>query len=472
MPVIAKEQFDFSTYTRGPLDGLYVPFHYYNEAKAAGFPFPGDRAVMHAMEEVFHFRGLDALIWGQNMGLISPGSVKTIEDSPTWNCSEACEGCDDSIFLLLARKDAAIRRGETWVDEQQATLVHGNFIRDILAQFMRLTNEDQVHAMIIGGTVDNHPHLADINNKWLNLGFNVSDFSDFISYVNEDGSPTELFLKHLAHESGWFKRVAHHVSTDYPRGYGYRESANAVGLFTEFSPLPSKRGRVKEFAQFKGRAREFKSEYGWEGMKLAIRKGVRRVVANMTIFHGNVGYAKQIYDDVASLQEWAKKIESPTEVLFTVSTWQWAPYIRSKDDPKAHQPSTGVLYEDLTVLNDTFEYMHKDTLRRIAQGRQRVSAMSAGYNEAHASRHPLIQSLVIEQRLPYQWPGLSEMLQLTPSADVWLAPMGPGFQNAVEHTTYGGERDREPRSEYNPWFQFHDKSREGLEPDYSNIVTT
>lgn len=297
----------------------------------------------------------------------------------------------------------------------------------------------------------------------LDQAVRVSWFSDGIMQTDNDGDPAALFKRNV--ESGWIQKVASHVSMDYP----YAGDIGSVFQDDNLpQTLPTKKGRGTQFANDPEQSRKFKSQYGLAFAVNLIREGVRRVVINTTVSTRNVDQVQAIYHQVSELQAFAEQIDSPTEVCWTFSPWIWRPHQARGDDPSQSPATLGLQLADMPAVNDVFSTILSDTHQRIAEGRPRVLANSAGFTQLLTD--PSYRELVVNQDVPVG--NRPVALQVNPDALVGLDPMfqgpeifGPG---APQLRTLFGYLDRDPRRERNIFSKYSNPDQEW----FPNIVAT
>jgi len=398
----------------------------------------------------------DPLRWSQETGVFKPGNVLVAELSPTLRCTESCPGCPDSLTLLMERIEADEGKPDDDPTKIQRQEVKAE-VRDMQARVVELKRLGVRHVMNIGGTIDRVKSLPELINTELNEGLVVSWFTDGIPQIEEDGRPTALLTENLASE--WLPQVATHVSTDYP--FGYKGTATGDLLSGDFK-LPPKRKRQDQFVDDPEYSRVFKSQYGPAMMKALIEKGVRRVVANMTISSRNADQIEAVYNQAVELQEYAASIGSPTEVLFSFSPWVWRPHQARGDNPKDNSPEDALSYADMPMVNSALSGILDDTYRRVADGRPRILANSSGYTSLHADR--AFWREAVEQDVAYPL-GKPLALNVLPTADLTLDPMFKGPELAVVKSTFG-YMDRTYDPAQNPFSDFHHNNR----PYLPNII--
>jgi orotate phosphoribosyltransferase len=392
--------------------------------------------------------GKDSLKWGLETGIILPGEVLIAEMSPSLRCTESCPGCPDSYELLKAR--IAANPSIPQREERADTSLMKQRVREL-----RDLGVD--HVMNIGGTIDRIKNLPELIRTQLEEGLSVSWFTDGIPQIEEDGSPTDLLKENLA--SDWLKKVATHVSTDYPGGYKTYGDGSLLGGTMS---LPPKRRRQDQFVEDPEYSRVFKSQYGPVLMKHLIDAGVRRVVANMTISSANVDQIEAIYEQTVKLQNYATHIGSPTEVLFTFSPWVWRPHQTRGDHPGDHSPTDALGYEDMPKVNRALSNILDDTYQRVADGSPRILANSSGYTSLHAER--MFWREAVEQDVPYPL-GRPIALSVSPTAEIDLDPMFKGPELKHVRSTFG-YMDRTPDPVQNPFSDF----QHGNRPYLPNII--
>ncbi len=407
--------------------------------------FPLERIRVASIQAGYTFTQDDALAWAIGSGLVKPGDVEVAEASPTLLCPEACSLCPDSS--VKRREDIAL--GLVPETEARAT-------PEIFKQQLELFYQMGVrHFMFIGGTVDHLPELPDLVEYTLALGkdVRVSWFTDMIAQIDEQTANASVMLQaNLEH--GWIQKVATHVSLDHPF---------EGDLFVDKPDLPMKRGRVKKFKEDAEYSRRFKSEYGVVGARRLVEAGVPRVVLNTTITPQNSEEIEAIYEQVWELQEYAEKIGSHTEVLWTFSPIIWRPHQARGDLVKDSPASGGLQYEQMPQINRAFGAILEDTYMRIASERPRILANSSGYTYMMAD--PRYWDVVVNQELAYEG-GKPEIFNINPEGDIWIDSMFPGPELIHIHSIFG-YRDRVYQKARNAFVRFQDSGREW----FPNIVS-
>lgn len=370
--------------------------------------YPKEREAIQQIQNGFSFEGANAINWAYEKGLLKQsGDIVLAEVSPTLRCPEACPGCPDSSLLLAE----LVKRGVVPRFENKATT-------DVMMKQIQLLHELGVrHFMFIGGTIDSIQTLPDLveYTQSRDPSINVSWFTDMIPQTDDkDGQPSALLKKNIEH--GWIKKVATHVSVDY--------ASTASPILRDTDVVPPKQARVEIYKNDPEYSRKFKSRYGLVGATNLIKGGVKRVVVNTTISHNNADQILPIYEQVSALDEFAREISSPTEVLWTFSPFIWRPHQARGDDPSESPSESWIQAGDLTIINHALQTILDDTYSRNTAGGRRILANSSGYTSLHASTDSYLQHIVLEQDLPFQ-EGRPEMLQVRPDGTVWLDPMFP-----------------------------------------------
>jgi len=390
----------------------------------------------------------DWTTWGEENGVYRRGQIVAAEVSPTLRCSEACAGCPDNRLELQKRIQADTEpKVEVVIPKEE-----------MLDRITHLADLGVHHVMFIGGTIDHLHSLPALVDHTLNLGkdMRVSWFTDMIPQIDERGELTKLFQRNLEH--GWIKKVATHVSMDYP--YEGDPTASEIRL-------PPKKGRMEKHESDPEYSRLFKSQYGAIGARRLIENGVRRVVINTTISSRNVDQIMAIYRQVGQLQEYAQSIGSATEVMWTFSPWIWRPHQARGDGADQSPFANGIQDYQMDEVNLVFGSILDDTYRRIHAGEQRILANSSGYTALMASGDSKNRKIVVEQDVPYKQ-GNAEMLAVQPDGSIRLDPMFVGPELIVPFGSTFGYRDRDPRQNHNLFSQFSDPSRYW----FPNLVTT
>lgn len=394
--------------------------------------FPDERGTVTAIREAIQADpNFDALNWGIAQGIIIPGGVVVAEVSPTLRCPLNCEGCPDAFSNVQMR----IRSGEIPRTEPRA----GSEI--MLEQMRTLAALGVEHVMLIGGTIDQDELTPLLAWEGLDSGMKVSWFTDMIPETQEDGNPSRLLESHL--ENGWIRGVSTHVSLDYPH-------PRPDQAFSGNPDLTPKAAGTKAYRQDQDASRRFKSEYGFVGSLNLIRKGVPQIFYNTTIAPSNVGELAAIYEQVLAIEEYARSIGSPTEILWTFSPWVWRPHQARGDDLRQSPASSGLQEEHMDTLNAAMSNILADTYARLREGKSRILANSSGYTALHAD--PRYRQAVVDQAVPYR-EGRPEIFDITPDGKFSLDPMFRGPELAHVNSTFG-YRDRDPRQEANPFSQF------------------
>jgi hypothetical protein len=332
--------------------------------------YPEERAriaaIQRQIQELWHgFPGSSVIDWAVSKELLHIGDVVMAEVSPTYRCSEACEGCPDSIIQLRE----AIRRGTKPRIEVRAD-------RSTMAERIDLLyNLGVRHFMMIGGTVDGLEDTRWLMDKILSLeGCRASWFSDGIMQTNEDGARSPEYAKNI--QQAWFSASATHVSMDYAF------DGNVVGTDVV---LPIKRGRVAKYQDHPDYSRVFKSQYGAVFARHLIEDHARRVVINLTLSPINIDQVSPVYAQVAQLQQYAQAINSPTEVLFTFSPLIWRPHQARGDNPNHARASAALRLAHGELVNPIFSNILQQEYERIKNGRPRLLANSSGYTALMAA---------------------------------------------------------------------------------------
>lgn len=406
--------------------------------------FPEERRAVEEIQAAHHFAGTEGVEWAMSKDLLAPGDMVVAEFSPTLRCPEACPGCPDSSLLLQNRIAAGLVPAQEPRASQEEMEEKISYLGTLGVQ----------HLTFVGGSIDHIQELPALVGAAQNQGMNVSWFTDGIPQIDQATSWLNGSLQRNL-EQGWIRQVATHVSIDY---------VFDGDLFRETVSLPLKRGRVGIYLDDPEYSRRFKSQYGAITLRRLIEVGVKRVVGNTTISPQNVDQVEAVYRQMVMLVEYVQAVESPTEVLWTFSPWVWRPHQARGDGIDQSPASSGLQYEDLSELNGGLQKVLADTYSRLAQGKPRILANSSGFTWLHAASCPETQQIVVEQDLAYPG-GRPEMLNVTPSGDVWLDPMFPGPELAVVKSIFG-YRDREPRLSRNPFTQFSDPNH----PLFPNII--
>jgi len=408
--------------------------------------FPKERAAVKVIQDSSPtFLGVETVEWALENNLITPGDILCAEVNPTLRCPEACPGCPDSSIEL--EKD--IKTGLKPKIEPRAS---ADVINERVDYLIGLGVE---HLMYIGGTVDS---LSDLDEMMLHAkkqeSVRVSWFSDGIPQTNTDGTPSRLMQKKL--DAGWLTEVYTHVSFDYP-------FAGKEDLYTDFPSLPSKIGRVNDFAVDAEKSREFKSQYGVAFAKNLIDNNARRVVLNTTVSPSNLPHLPNIYLQALDLEKYAKRQNSKTEVMWTFSPWVWRPHQARGDGTKQSPASSGLQLEHMEKVNDIFGHILDNEYLRLLEGKDRLLANSSAYTNLMVD--PKHAQRTVDQDTPYKG-GIPEMYDISPTGEIWCDPMFPGPELAAVSHTFG-YRDREPRYDKNPFTMFQDE-REW----FPNIIST
>ena len=403
--------------------------------------FPDEvTAVSAAREETRDWQAYDAITWGLGIGALKIGDMVVAEVAPTLRCPENCSGCPDAIEAI--KKE--IELGKIPKIEQRASL------EEMLDRISELKELGVKHVMNVGGTIDHLPELRALIEHELAQGMVVSWFTDGIPQQDERAQPSRLFEKNM--EAGWLTKVATHVSTDYPFGYGSEEP---VDLLSDELSLPAKKGRVSGFRADPEYSRVFKSQYGTAFMKRLIESGARRAVANMTISKANFDQVEAIYEQAVRLQEYAQQVGSPTEVLFTFSPWVWRPHQARGDDLAEHSPKNALGPDEMPTVNEALSKILADTYKRVEDGRPRILANSSGYASLHAER--AFTDDAIWQTVEYPG-GRPLILNVSPTAELMLDPMFKGPELPYVNSTFG-YMDRTYKPDQNPFSRFHHGNR-------------
>ncbi|MDZ7587576.1 MAG: radical SAM protein [Patescibacteria group bacterium] len=404
--------------------------------------FPGERVAVKAIQGKINFSGTQALDWVKETDIFKDGDIYCAEFSPTFRCSEACPGCPDSV-LILARN---IKAGLVPAQEDRATP------EQMLKRVDLLADLGVKHVMMIGGTIDREPELVHQVDQALEKDLIVSWFTDGILLTEQnDGGPNELFRHHLG--NGWLSRISTHLSMDY---------VSETNFLEETCKLPSKGGRLTQFAIDGEQSRRFKSQYGARAAKNLIDAKVARVFINMTVSSHNVDQFLAIYDQVKTLQNYALDSGSLTQVLMTFSPWTWRPHQARGDDLQDCQTSSGLQVESAARFSDALGQILELEYERIDAGKSRLLANSSGFINFFVDSQ--YRELVVKQELLYPG-GRPEMIQVMPNGDVKMDPMFWGPELVSVNNIFG-YRDRDPRPDHNPFVQFQPQNK----PWFPNLV--
>lgn len=409
-----------------------------------GTEYPLERlAMMDIQHQHLDSTGIRPVVRAIEAGMLTSGSVTCAEINPTLRCSEDCPGCPDALSELRVQ----IANGDAPIIEPRAS-------SELLIERIRWLYELGVrHFMFIGGTIDNVPGLENLISTTLDLGDDsrVSWFTDGILLTDEaSGKPNNLFKKHK--DNGWLKRVSTHLSLDYP--FGFPADTSSVDAHIQ---LPSKANRQGVFTEHPEYSRIFKSQYGIAAAKNLIDQKVRRIILNTTISPANIKYIEQMYMQVAQLQEYALNHGSPTEVLWTFSTWIWRPHQARGDNIRQHSRNQGLSFRHMDMLNKQIQNILFDTYARIGDGRARILANSSGFSMLHAISRSDYRQIVVDQDFAY-YNGKPVMLNVTPIGDVWCDPMFPESEALQHKKDIWGYADRPYSMQENPFVIFHDQS--------------
>jgi len=394
--------------------------------------FPDERSAVAEIQQGINFSGIQALVWAKEADLYAQDDIYCAEFSPTFSCSETCPGCPDGV--KFDEENRPIK-----VNEEKATKA------DMLQRLDLLTDLGVKHVMMIGGTVDREPELANQVNHALDKGLEVSWFTDGILLTEENrGDPNALFRNHL--RNGWLSRVSTHLSMDY---------VSEGNFLAQELDLPKKKGRVNDFKVDGEQSRRFKSQYGARAAKNLVDAWVARVFINMTVSLHNADQLRPIYDQLRVLQDYAINQNSPTQVLMTFSPWIWRPHQVRGDALQDCQASSGLQTETAARFGEALGQVMELEYQRIAKGGSRLMANSSGFINFFVE--PGYRELVVNQQLPYPG-GRPEVVQVMPNGDIKMDPMFWGPELKAVNNIFG-YRDRDPRPNRNPFTQFQPKDR-------------
>ena len=409
--------------------------------------FPDERVkVAEIRQDYGTFLSVDALKWALNKDYLSKDSQKITasEIAPSLRCPEGCNNCPDSILEIKRR----IAVGLIPKVEARARTETFKYMMD---DFYNLGIR---HWMFVGGTLDHLPEIGELINHGLSQEeTKVSWFSDGIPQTNPDGSPSNLMQTAL--EDGWMKKVANHVSWDYPYGY--------ANIIPHGNILPLKQGRGLKFEDDPEYSRVFKTHYGTIFALNLINADARRVVLNITVSPGNLRLIPQLYAQADLLQQHAIENGKKTEVGLTFSPSIWRPHQARGDGTLQSPASAGLEMRDMSETNEIFSMILQNEYKRIRNGHPRLLYNSSGYTNLMAD--PQYRQITVDQGVPY--PNGPEILNITPTADAWLDPMFAGPELEEINSTFG-YRDRVFKPENNIFTQFQDPNL----PWFPNMVTT
>lgn len=432
---------------------MTIPFDAQNKTQLeAGLRFPGERELVKNVQAGIlagdYGKISDWTKWGIESDVFKKGQVIAAEVSPTLRCPETCAGCPDNRLELEKRIELG--------DEPKIEILAPQ--GELQKKITQLADLGIHHIMFIGGTIDHVPVLPNLIDHALNTEENmrVSWFTDMIPQINEQGEITKLLQRNL--KQGWIKKVATHVSMDYPF---------EGDLTSDKVNLPPKQGRLAKYAENPEYSRLFKSQYGAIGARKLIENGVRRVVINTTVSAHNVDQVMAIYKQVEQLQTYAQTIGSPTEVMWTFSPWTWRPHQARGDGAEQSPSSSGIQMGQMEQVNEAFGYILNDTYQRLHTGRPRILANSSGYTTLMVSGDPEYRRIVVEQDLSYN-NSKAEILAVQPDGSIRLDPMFLGPELRVNFGSIFGYRDRDPRKLSNPFSRFSGASQVW----FPNVVTT
>lgn len=387
---------------------------------------PPERAAIAEIQASRAYQGWEAVEEARDLGLLRP-SIDHAELSPTYSCPEDCGGCPDRISLHL--------------DDPKETQIGENEWRVIIDQLQEMGVN---YFLLIGGTIDRHPITPKLMTYILDKEqpVDVGWFTDGIMLQNpHTGKPTKLAERLL--REGRLNELTTHVSADFlvPRG------VEVDGPILD----PTHRWE-NEF----GGSRWYKSAYGERLARSLVRSGAKRVILNTAISAHNLNQVLPVYNYVATLQDYARDIGSPTVVLHTVSPWIWRPHLARGDDPRNYDEATLLQEDHKSPLTEIVSHIVGDTYRRLDEGLPRVAGNSSGFLLG-------LPTFSISQDIPY--PHGSGGLAVQPDGTVRMDPVFVSAQMLQHAFSPYGYRDRD--TQRNPFDEFN---RDG--DSFPNLIQT
>jgi len=190
----------------------------------------------------------------RDLGLMRP-RIRQVELSPTLGCPEDCGGCPDRASLHLQAPREQQLPIEDWfeITEQMVTGYGAEYF------------------LLIGGTIDRHPHTPKLMRHILDMPEPVDAgwFTDGIMLLDaRNGQLTPTWEKLCA--QGKLLEITTHISADYLVPQGTRSEGPVLD--------PENRWQTQS-----GGSRYYKSAFGLRLARLLVEKGAKRVIVNTTI---------------------------------------------------------------------------------------------------------------------------------------------------------------------------------------------
>ncbi len=389
-------------------------------------PIPLERKVIAKFQEARTYQDWEAVDQAKQLGLLRP-KIRHAELSPTFRCPEDCGGCPDRASLHVGDPP------EKQIGEKEWLAIADRMIKLGVEYFM-----------LIGGTIDGNPATRKLMTHILSKKppVDVAWFTDGIMLQNwKTGEHNILF--ELLRKEGNMLGLTTHVSADY----FVREGTNLEGAI-----LDPKIRWENEF----GGSRYYKSAFGERLARTLIRFKAKRAVLNTAISAHNLDQVIPIYNYVAKLQDYARKIDSPTVVLYTFSPWQWRVHLARGDNPKNYNRASLLSQKHVPKLKKISEFLLQDTWKRIKEGRPRVAANSSGYI-AGLVHHGIFQDTPCDPE--------SGEITAEPSGRIRMDPIFVSARVLKHAFSSYGYRDRDIDK---PPFSIYDKKLLG--PAFPNLI--
>lgn len=391
-------------------------------------PVPPERVAIAILQEARTYQGWDALDEAKRLGLLRP-KIRHAELSPTFRCPEDCGGCPDRASLHVGDPP------EKQISEKEWLTIADTMIKLGVEYFM-----------LIGGTIDGNPATRKLMTHVLSKKppVDVGWFTDGIMLQNwKTGEPNILF--EVLRSGGNMLGLTTHVSADFL----VKEGTNLDGPI-----LDPKIRWENEY----GGSRYYKSAFGERLARTLVRLKAKRVILNTAISAHNLDQVIPVYNYVTELQEYAKKIDSPTAVLYTFSPWQWRVHLARGDNPKNYDRSSFLSQKHQRKLKQIRSHILEDTWKRIKDKRPRVAGNSSGYI-AGLPHHGIYQDTPCN-------PSSGE-IAAEPSGRIRIDPIFVSAKMLRHAFSSYGYRDRDID---NPPFAQYNKGLSG--PTFPNLIQT
>lgn len=389
-------------------------------------PIPPEREAIAGIQKSQTYEGWQAVEEANELGLLRP-KIRHAELSPTFRCPEDCGGCPDRASLHVGDPP------EKQIGEKEWFAIVDKMVELGVEYFM-----------LIGGTIDGHPTTYKLMRYILSKKppVDVGWFTDGIMLQNwKTGEPNILYEKIV--QEGKMLEMTTHVSADYLG----KDGTNLEG------PILSPEIRWENEY---GGSRFYKSAFGERLARNLIKQGARRVVINSAISAHNLDQIIPIYNYVVELHDYARKINSPTVVLYTFSPWQWRVHLARGDNPKNYSQASLLSEKHEQKLKEISEYLLENTWERIKEGKPRVAANSSGYI-AGLPHHGVYQDTQCNPR--------SGELAAEPGGRIRIDPILVSARMLEHAVSSYGYRDRDIDK---PPFSIYDEKLSG--PAFSNLI--